>query len=148
MKRDDIKLILDNITPLSASLRFQTLKDVVFTGSWVFGGYDPKISDIDCIMPFDFNNDLYTFLINPNNSFIKTDEYDGTADVKSIYVLANDNIIYNLLFMRTKVIYDNWVLATLITKRITSNAVIRIAMTHKPHRVELFALIKKLISTI
>ena len=77
----------------------EIMKVGVVTGSYVFGGYDKKESDIDIILPMKYSSEIYAPMVYISMEYVEEEGYT------SFYIKDSKKKIYNLLFMENNEIY-------------------------------------------
>ena len=144
MKKSTIEQ-LKNKKRLPKYITEQILEHGFITGSWLFGCWTEQ-SDIDIVLPVDFEFDFYEIVqmggIYEKSYFhINDDDYFYT-----IYVnLFDRKNIYNLLLMRTQKAYDMWYNATkLMFRLIEKDIKFGTLMQNKENRVKAFEMFKLL----
>lgn len=110
-KINEIK-VLEDISDKDMYL-INTLGVVTGSSAW---GVDTKSSDIDIIIPLNSRISFGSIMESGKGVYLHADEENKTlhyvdSTTENLYVLKNE-IIYNLIFTKTKEAFDEWVFAT------------------------------------
>lgn len=77
------------------------------TGSFVFGGYDPKTSDRDVLIPPHIKEGFFGY-----DTFAYESGRYSQEGYRSFYVKDENGIVFNLLFFETAIVFEKWKWAT------------------------------------
>ncbi len=138
-----------NCKPLPEKLRLKIIEVGTLTGSKKFGCYDPETSDIDYILPYNFDMNLlfgYTRRIYPDSVTHEPMDPQHTPITNSFYAISKKGNVYNLIIPMNLKTYKAWIFATRIMIQLmdVSPKVAEIAKTDKKKRVLLFQTFRKL----
>lgn len=116
----------------------EIMKVGVVTGSYVFGGYDKKESDIDIILPMKYSSEIYAPMVYISMEYVEEEGYT------SFYIKDSKKKIYNLLFMENNEIYNIWVKSTNDLVSMSKIKPFKKLLKKKQNRVLLFETMKEI----
>jgi hypothetical protein len=147
-KIDKLSSELNGVNPITDEhLALLTGKNSFKTGSTVFGGSNPKESDVDIVVlsddPFDSLDAIVSGGMGCYGDNDYTEEGDSGDDFTSVYCNHVDGTIYNFLFVRQSE-FDVWKFATEhLTKSSIEDENIRVAIADKYVRIVVFQALKQ-----